>query len=146
MAKQKVKKFAAGGIGMMAPKFPSDFKPPAPGQTYINPNIKPAGVTGTLPPRLQQATPTGGIRFPSDFTPPAPGQTYINPNIKPAGVTGTLPPRLQQATAPSPALVRGMARDQAGPRRRFKSGGSVRSASKRADGIAVKGKTRGKIC
>jgi hypothetical protein len=28
----------------------------------------------------------------------------------------------------------------------FKSGGSVGSASKRADGIAVKGKTRGKIC
>jgi Skp family chaperone for outer membrane proteins len=28
----------------------------------------------------------------------------------------------------------------------FKSGGSVSSASKRADGIAVKGKTRGKIC
>ena len=28
----------------------------------------------------------------------------------------------------------------------FKKGGSVGSASKRADGIAVKGKTRGKIC
>ena len=127
MAKQKVKKFAAGGIGMMAPKFPSDFKPPAPGQTYINPNIKPAGVTGTLPPRLQQAA--------------APSPALVRGMARDqAG------PRLQQAAAPSPALVRGMARDQAGPRRRFKSGGSVRSASKRADGIAVKGKTRGKIC
>jgi hypothetical protein len=28
----------------------------------------------------------------------------------------------------------------------YKKGGSVGSASKRADGIAVKGKTRGKIC
>jgi hypothetical protein len=28
----------------------------------------------------------------------------------------------------------------------MKSGGSVSSASKRADGIAVKGKTRGKMC
>ena len=28
----------------------------------------------------------------------------------------------------------------------FKSGGSVGSASSRADGIATKGKTRGKIC
>ena len=28
----------------------------------------------------------------------------------------------------------------------YKSGGSVSSASKRADGIAVKGKTRGKMC
>jgi hypothetical protein len=30
--------------------------------------------------------------------------------------------------------------------RKYKKGGSVSSASKRADGIAVKGKTRGKIC
>ena len=28
----------------------------------------------------------------------------------------------------------------------YKSGGSVSSASKRADGIAIKGKTRGKMC
>ena len=32
------------------------------------------------------------------------------------------------------------------PKKKYKSGGSVSSASKRADGIAVKGKTRGKIC
>jgi hypothetical protein len=38
-------------------RFPSDFTPPAPGQTYINPNINPAGFTGTLPPRLQQPAP-----------------------------------------------------------------------------------------
>jgi hypothetical protein len=30
--------------------------------------------------------------------------------------------------------------------KKMASGGSVSSASKRADGIAVKGKTRGKIC
>jgi hypothetical protein len=30
--------------------------------------------------------------------------------------------------------------------KRYASGGSVSSASKRADGIAKKGKTRGKIC
>ena len=28
----------------------------------------------------------------------------------------------------------------------YKKGGSVSSASKRADGIAIKGKTKGKIC
>jgi len=28
----------------------------------------------------------------------------------------------------------------------YKKGGSVSSASKRADGIATKGKTRGKMC
>ena len=32
------------------------------------------------------------------------------------------------------------------PKKKYKSGGSVSSASKRADGIAVKGKTKGKIC
>jgi hypothetical protein len=32
------------------------------------------------------------------------------------------------------------------PKKKYKSGGSVSSASKRADGIATKGKTRGKIC
>jgi hypothetical protein len=32
------------------------------------------------------------------------------------------------------------------PEKKYKSGGSVSSASKRADGIATKGKTRGKIC
>ena len=32
------------------------------------------------------------------------------------------------------------------PEKKYKKGGSVSSASKRADGIAVKGKTRGKIC
>jgi len=34
----------------------------------------------------------------------------------------------------------------AGLTKPYKKGGSVSSASKRADGIAVKGKTRGKIC
>jgi hypothetical protein len=29
---------------------------------------------------------------------------------------------------------------------KYSSGGSVSSASKRADGIAMKGKTRGKMC
>ena len=144
MAKQKVKKFADGGMGMMAPRFPSNFTPPAPGQTYINPNIKPSGVAPTN---------MGGIRFPSNFTPPAAGQTYINPNIKPAGVTGALPPRLQQAATPtsmaaptSGLSASRMARGNAGPRSRFKSGGSTSSASKRADGCAIRGKTKGKIC
>ena len=32
------------------------------------------------------------------------------------------------------------------PKKKYKSGGSVSSASKRADGIAQRGKTKGKIC
>jgi hypothetical protein len=36
--------------------------------------------------------------------------------------------------------------DNSFPGSKFKSGGSVSSASKRADGIATKGKTRGKMC
>lgn len=46
----------------------------------------------------------------------------------------------QQAEAAS-ELLRESRRGQAG----FKKGGSVSSASKRADGCAIKGKTRGKI-
>ena len=36
--------------------------------------------------------------------------------------------------------------DNSFPGSKFKSGGSVSSASKRADGIATKGKTRGRFC
>jgi hypothetical protein len=36
--------------------------------------------------------------------------------------------------------------DMGPPPKKYSKGGSVSSASKRADGIAVKGKTRGKIC
>lgn len=37
-------------------------------------------------------------------------------------------------------------RSPATPQSRMKSGGSVSSASKRADGIATKGKTKGRMC
>jgi hypothetical protein len=45
----------------------------------------------------------------------------------------------------APSRLQPMA-PQLPPAAPMKKGGSVSSASKRADGIAVKGKTRGKIC
>jgi len=38
------------------------------------------------------------------------------------------------------------AKKRGGAVKKYASGGMVSSASKRADGIAIKGKTRGKIC
>jgi hypothetical protein len=62
-------------------RFPSDFTPPAPGQTYINPNINPAGFTGTLPPRLQQPAPVMPRPAPQVMPRPA-------PQVMPRGLAG----------------------------------------------------------
>ena len=43
-------------------------------------------------------------------------------------------------------LEKAMSKKKGGAVKKMAKGGSVSSASKRADGIAVKGKTRGKIC
>jgi hypothetical protein len=48
------------------------------------------------------------------------------------------------ANVDNPGYSKGMKRG--GAVKKFASGGSVSSASKRADGIATKGKTRGRIC
>jgi len=50
----------------------------------------------------------------------------------------------QSGTGPKPGF--GAAVKQMGLGPRMKSGGSVGSASKRADGIATKGKTKGRMC
>jgi hypothetical protein len=62
-------------------RFPSDFTPPAPGQTYINPNINPAGFTGTLPPRLQQPAPVMPRPAPQVMPRPV-------PQVMPRGLAG----------------------------------------------------------
>ena len=55
-----------------------------------------------------------------------------------------MPKKPMMPVAPKP---RGAAPDESVmPAPAFKNGGSVGSASKRADGIAQKGKTRGKMC
>ena len=52
----------------------------------------------------------------------------------------------QTTQKPKPKVFMPKAPDNKFPGSKFKSGGSVSSASRRADGIATKGKTRGKMC
>ena len=52
----------------------------------------------------------------------------------------------QTTQKPKPKVLMPSRPDNSFPGSKFKSGGSVSSASRRADGIATKGKTRGKIC
>jgi hypothetical protein len=59
------------------------------------------------------------------------------------GVPPVAPSRLQPM-APEPPVAAPMKKGGAIKAKKMSSGGST--ASKRADGIAVKGKTRGKIC
>jgi len=44
------------------------------------------------------------------------------------------------------SLLKGLGLKKGGKVKKYASGGMVSSASKRADGIATKGKTRGKMC
>ena len=55
-------------------------------------------------------------------------------------------PPVQPRPAPMPAPAPAMPQDQMGNATGMKKGGKVSSASSRADGIAARGKTRGKIC
>ena len=52
----------------------------------------------------------------------------------------------QTTQKPKPKVFMPKAPDNKFPGSKFKSGGSVSSASRRADGIATKGKPRGKMC
>lgn len=72
------------------------------------------------------------------------------PAPAPARSTG---PRITPTTISQPRSTLGRLTGTAAPKgygiklaTSFKKGGSVSSASKRADGIATKGKTRGKMC
>jgi len=82
-----------------------------------------------------------------------PATPKVETITRPAKINGRTPPDLSVLQAPAkPAGMTAMAANMA--RRKidqnkdtsYKSGGSVSSASKRADGIATKGKTRGKLC
>lgn len=53
--------------------------------------------------------------------------------------------RRREETAPTTATTMGQGMKKGGKTKCMKKGGSVSSASKRADGIAQRGKTKGKI-
>lgn len=69
-----------------------------------------------------------------------PGRDMRAPRYTPPGSA----PK-QTTQKPKPKVFMPSAPDNKFPGSKFKSGGSVSSASSRADGIAIKGKTRGKM-
>ena len=84
----------------------------------------------------------------------APTGTGLGPKPM-GGIPGMRPPGLGTTGGPKPmggisaggssAMPPGVERPNLGALRTMKKGGKVSSASKRADGIAVKGKTKGRI-
>ena len=77
--------------------------------------------------------------------PIAPPVTPIAPKI----ITDPVQPTPSTSTGPSTPMVPSMKRGGAvrsKPQTKFASGGSVGSASRRGDGIAQRGKTKGRMC
>jgi hypothetical protein len=70
-----------------------------------------------------------------------PGRDMRTPRYTPPGSA----PK-QTTQQPKPKVFMPSKPDNSFQGSKFKSGGSVSSASRRADGIATKGKTRGKMC
>lgn len=70
-----------------------------------------------------------------------PGRDTRTPRYTPPGSASK-----QTTQKPKPKVLMPEKPDNTFPGSKFKSGGSVSSASKRADGIAIKGKTRGRMC
>ena len=128
-----------------APGYTGPMLPAAPTRPGTRPGVKPT-VTGApdknlpfiidnkpipnfIPPGTRPGVTTGG---------PKPGVAIGPQNINPAR-----PPT--PAPAPAPASINGLGSRFARAAKPMKKGGKVSSASKRADGIAVKGKTRGRL-
>jgi len=70
-----------------------------------------------------------------------PGRDMRTPRYTPPGSASK-----QTTQKTKPKVYMPGSPDNKFPGSKFKSGGSVNSASRRADGIAIKGKTRGKMC
>ena len=88
-------------------------------------------------PTLMPAAPTRPGVKPTITGAPA---TPMTPKPAPMPMAGTRPGVTTGGPKPAPAGMMGLGR-----RMGMKKGGKVSSASKRADGIAVKGKTRGRM-
>ena len=119
-----------------APGYKGPMLPAAPTRPVVKPTVTGAPAT--------PMTPKPGVAI---------GPQNINP-VRP-GIAGTRPPGVRGTTGgpkPSPMAAPGIRPmgpppTTGGPKPapRMKKGGKVSSASKRADGCAVKGKTKGKM-
>lgn len=123
---KKIKKYQAGGMTI--------------GGTPVGPGVNP------------NAPVQGGVGVP--YMPPvgiAPGAIGGNPSnelptvpVQPRQPMGRARPMPVPVRRPMPVRRRGM--NEGGAVKKYAAGGSISSASRRADGIARKGKTRGKMC
>lgn len=105
--------------GVRPPRGGKPVQPPYGGKPPIKPLPKP----GVRPPREEKP-------MPADMANPVMGNKFDAEKLAMARAAGAEPPLPY-----NPQVKTGM-----------KKGGSVSSASKRADGVATKGKTRGKMC
>jgi hypothetical protein len=134
MARKKVKRYAAGdeivvtGQRKVMPDAASDF---------MLERMMRQPVTGVG----DGMSGSGGGRRPitSDLLPEPASTSSAGPRITPTAISQ---PRSTLGTLTGTAAPRGYGVKMS---TRFKKGGSVSSASKRADGCATKGKTRGKL-
>lgn len=143
----KVKKFQAGGMTLGGIPVGPAADPNAPMQGGFGTPFMPSvpvqqrqlgGTPGLAPPTV----PNMGI---------APGAFGGTPGLEPPTVRAQPRPPMGRARPmpvpvrrPTPVRRRGM--NEGGAVKKYAAGGSISSASRRADGIARKGKTRGKMC
>jgi hypothetical protein len=107
--------------------------PPTPGYDMpppMAPAPRPFNMGNDLPPIRSSPTPEPGYNMPSAM-----------PGGKPGGALMTIP----KAPSQSMAMRKGGA-VRSKPQTKFASGGSVGGASRRGDGIAQRGKTKGRMC
>lgn len=132
MARKKVKGYAAGDEIVVTGQRKA--QPDAAGDFMLERMMR-QPVTG-----VGDGMGGGGGRRPLTPTPLPTPASSAGPRITPTAISQ---PRSTLGTLTGTAAPTGYGVRMS---TRFKKGGSVSSASKRADGCAVKGKTRGKVC
>jgi hypothetical protein len=106
----------------------------------LAPAIQKAMAQKSAPGMAQRGSTLGAVNGIASALQQKVGNAMNKPMMAPK--SGNLGDMLVKKGRPAPAG----AMDGEAPSAAYKKGGSVGSASKRADGIATKGKTRGKIC
>lgn len=144
---KKVKKFQAGGMTLGGIPVGPAADPNAPVQGGFGTPFMPSvpvqqrqlgGTPGLTPPTV----PNMGIA-PGAFG-GTPGLELPTVPVQPRPPMGRARPMPVPVRRPMPVRRRGM--NEGGSVKKYAAGGSISSASRRADGIARKGKTRGKMC
>ena len=145
---KKVKKMAIGGVGSAlgaaAAKAIGAKKLMGLGEGIARAAGVPVGKRVNAPATIQ---PIGGMRPPGQGTTGGPLVKPLPPGVKLPPDSGMGSPRPSGTRAPSNTMqqLKSVLKGSPTNGKYMKKGGKVSSASKRADGCAVKGKTKGKI-